>query len=311
MELIDPSRVPVFVLCGGLGTRIKEETQLIPKPMVLVGDRPVLWHVMNTYARHGFKRFVLCLGYKAEVIKSYFLHYSTLNSDFTVQLKANDVMVHSVYHQEDWQVTLAYTGEKTMTGARVARAAEKYLYGDEIFAVTYGDGLTDADLSTELAFHAAQGRVGTVLGVSPPSRFGRIVLSGNRVARFEEKPEFAGEWINGGYFFFRREFLPYLSKDESCVLERAPLVRLAEDGELAMYRHHGFWACMDTQRDMDHLNSLWNSGQAPWVKAAPLSRPHNGESRLSVGAKATAAGRTCRPRNGNGTTRETHMRSKA
>ena len=310
MEWIDPSRVPVFVLCGGLGTRIKEETQLLPKPMVLVGDRPILWHVMHTYAQHGFKRFVLCLGYKAEVIKSYFLHYSTLNSDFTVQLKANDVVVHSVYHEEDWQVTLAYTGLKTMTGARVARAAEKYLYGEELFAVTYGDGLTDADLSAELAFHMAQGRMGTVLGVSPPSRFGRIVLSGNRVARFEEKPEIAGEWINGGYFFFRREFLSYLSKDESCVLERAPLVRLAEDGGLAMYKHHGFWACMDTQRDMDQLNGLWNSGNAPWVKAGPQTQPPNGEARRSVGAKAMAAVRSCRSGNGHGLVRENRMRSK-
>jgi glucose-1-phosphate cytidylyltransferase len=258
-------QVPVFVLCGGLGTRLKEQTELVPKPMLPIGNRPILWHVMRTYAHHGFRRFVLCLGFKADVIKAYFLNYASMNSDFTVELKTNNVTVHSIDHDEDWQVTLTYTGEATMTGARVARAAAKYLGDAEHFAVTYGDGLTDADLQEEFSFHVEHGRVGTVLGVNPPSRFGELRTAGDLVAEFDEKPEFAENWINGGYFFFRRAFLSYLSADESCVLERAPLVALAGDGQLAIHRHSGYWACMDTQRDFDALNALWKQQRAPWA----------------------------------------------
>lgn len=266
---LQPSDIPVFVLCGGQGTRLKEETVRIPKPMVPIGSRPMLWHIMKTYAAHGFKNFVLCLGYKAEVIKSYFLNYSTMNSDFTVELQSNGMQVHSVDHDQDWRVTLAYTGETSMTGARIARAAERYLGSAEHFAVTYGDGVTDADLRDEMAVHLTKGKIGTVLGVNPPSRFGEIRTDDGEVIAFDEKPEFSDEWINGGYFFFRREFLSYLSRDESCVLEKTPLIRLAEDRQLSMYKHHGFWACMDTQRDVDHLNQIWASGKAPW--AAPMT----------------------------------------
>lgn len=260
-----PSDVPVFVLCGGFGTRLKEHTEFIPKPMVHVGHRPILWHIMHSYAHHGFKRFVLCCGYKAEVIKSYFLNYASMNSDFTVELKSNNVTVHSIDHEQDWEVTLAFTGDNTMTGGRVARAADRYLADAQHFAVTYGDGVTDANLHAEFQFHQEHDRIGTVLGVNPPSRFGQIRLDGHNVERFDEKPEFSDEWINGGYFYFNREFLPYLSADASCVLERAPLVRLAEDKQLAMYKHRGYWACMDTQRDLDQLNQLWSSGNAPWA----------------------------------------------
>lgn len=259
------SNVPVFVLCGGLGTRLREETDVRPKPMVPVGNRPILWHIMRTYAHHGFRRFILCLGYKAEVIKSYFINYSSMNSDFTVSLKSNNVTVHSVDHDQDWEVTLAFTGELTMTGARVAQAAAKYLGDASCFAVTYGDGVTDANLAEEFRFHGAQKRLGTVLGVNPPSRFGELKVAETRVEEFSEKPEFLDNWINGGYFFFQRDFLPYLSPEESCVLEREPLVRLARDGQLSMYKHRGFWACMDTQRDLEYLNKLWASGQAPWA----------------------------------------------
>jgi glucose-1-phosphate cytidylyltransferase len=262
---ISPAQIPVFVLCGGLGTRIKEETEYRPKPMVPVGNRPILWHIMRTYAHHGFRRFVLCLGYKAEVIKEYFLHYASLNSDFTVGLKANTVEVHSIDHDQDWEVTLANTGELTMTGGRVARATKRYLDGCEHFAVTYGDGLTDADLGAEFRFHLGNERLGTVLGVNPPSRFGELKIAASEVVEFDEKPEFTEKWINGGYFFFRHGFLEYLSVAEDCVLEREPLVRLARDGQLQMYRHTGFWACMDTQRDRDQLNSMLAAGAAPWV----------------------------------------------
>ena len=261
----ETSEVPVFVLCGGLGTRLREETDVRPKPMVPIGNHPILWHIMRSYSHFGFRRFVLCLGYKAEVIKSFFLNYSSMNSDFTVDLKTNNLTVHSVDHDQDWEVTLAFTGELTMTGGRVARAAARYLGDAKHLAVTYGDGLTDADLRKEFEFHCAHGKLGTVLGVNPPSRFGELKLRDERVIEFDEKPEFADSWINGGYFFFERGFLSYLSTDENSVLERAPLVRLARDGELSIHKHSGFWACMDTQRDRDYLNGLWESGDAPWV----------------------------------------------
>jgi glucose-1-phosphate cytidylyltransferase len=270
---IHPADVPVFILCGGQGTRLKEETVLVPKPMVPIGNRPILWHIMRTYSWHGFRHFILCLGYKAEVIKAYFLNYASMNSDFTVELKTNDVHVHSIDHDEDWRVTLAWTGERAMTGARVARAAGRYLGPAEHFAVTYGDGLTDADLLEEFETHLEAGRVGTVLGVNPPSRFGQIRTRDGEVTRFDEKPEFSDEWINGGYFFFRRDFLTYLDRDDGCVLEKTPLVRLADDHQLGLHQHRGFWACMDTQRDLDHLNQIWASGNAPWATPPAHAEP--------------------------------------
>lgn len=263
--------IPVFILCGGLGTRIKEETEFRPKPMVPIGNHPVLWHIMHIYRRHGFKKFILCSGFKSEVIKSYFLNYASMNSDFTVDLKSNSLTVHSIDHEEDWEVTVAYTGELTMTGGRLARAAEKYLGNATHAAVTYGDGLTNADLSAEFDFHMAHGKIGTVLGVNPPSRFGEIRLEENRVAEFAEKPEFSEKWINGGYFFFKRDFFTkYLTKNEECVLEKTPLVKLADDSQLNLFKHRGFWACMDTQRDRDELNKLWAKGEAPWAPQMPF-----------------------------------------
>jgi glucose-1-phosphate cytidylyltransferase len=232
--------------------------------MVPVGNHPILWHIMRTYAHHGFRKFILCLGYKAEVIKSYFLNYPTMNSDFTIELKTNDVEVHKIDHDQDWIVTLADTGALTMTGARVARAAAKYLGDAAHFAVTYGDGLTDADLAAEFQFHLDEGRIGTVLGVNPPSRFGELVLDRDQVIEFAEKPEFTDNWINGGYFLFKREVLRYLSVEENCVLEREPLIKLSRERQLTIRKHRGFWYAMDTQRDRDHLNKLWEAGQAPW-----------------------------------------------
>jgi glucose-1-phosphate cytidylyltransferase len=264
--MMQPADVPVFVLCGGLGTRLKEETEFRPKPMVPVGNDPILLHLMRLYSAHGFRQFVLCCGFRADVIKDYFLNYASLRSDFSVDLSANKVTLHSVDHKDDWTVTLADTGERTMTGGRVARAAAKYLNGRSEFAVTYGDGLADVDLGKELEFHLSHGKVGTVLGVNPPSRFGELKLSGDQVIEFAEKPKFSDEWINGGFFYFKDRFLDYLIEDESCVLERAPLVKLAQDGELSMYRHTGFWHCMDTQRDRDELNEMWNGGDAPWLR---------------------------------------------
>jgi glucose-1-phosphate cytidylyltransferase len=253
------------VLCGGQGTRFREETEFRPKPMIEIGGQPILWHIMQRYGAYGFDRFVLCMGYKHEVIRQYFLNFYAMNSDCTVNLGSNEVTVHSVSHSFDWNVTLAYTGKTAMTGARVARALDHYLGDAEHFAVTYGDGLTDADLSREFEFHRSHGRIGTVLGVNLPSRFGEFRMEGEDLIEFEEKPAMSDTWINGGYFFFRREFVDYLDQDDGCILERTPLSRLARDGELRVYRHAGFWKSMDTQRDRDELNALWQAGDAPWL----------------------------------------------
>lgn len=265
------SNTPVFILCGGLGTRIKEETQFLPKPMVPIGKHPILWHIMHLYSNWGFKKFILCTGFKSEVIKNYFLMYSSMHSDFTVDLRTNNLTVHSTHHEEDWEVTVAYTGEETMTGARLHIAANHYLHDDvEHAAVTYGDGLCNANFQDEFNYHQKHGKIGTILGVNPPSRFGEIRLEGDTVAEFNEKPQFPEKWINGGFFFFRRRFFTdYVQADPNCILEKAPLVQLAKDGELNMYKHRGFWACMDTQRDRDYLNDLWKNGKAPWAHKLP------------------------------------------
>lgn len=261
---MDPSNVPVFILAGGLGTRLKEHTEFRPKPMVELGGKPILWHIMRWYGKFGFRKFVICAGFKSEVIKDYFLNYDAMNSDFTVNLTDREVRYHGAHHEEHWEVTVAYTGETTMTGGRIGRAAARYLGDAEHFAVTYGDGVTDADLGAEFDFHRRHGKVGTVLAINPPSRFGELLTDGDEVTNFAEKPELSSTWINGGYFFFRRDFTRYLAEDESLVLEKEPLVKLATDRELQIYRHQKFWACMDTQRDRDELDELWKSGAAPW-----------------------------------------------
>jgi glucose-1-phosphate cytidylyltransferase len=259
------AEIPVFILCGGLGTRLKEMTDFRPKPMVPIGPDPILLHIMKHYSRFGFCKFILCMGYKSEIIRDYFLNFYARNSDVSIELKTNSIEVHSVDHSCDWKVTLAYTGELTMTGGRIARAAARYLGDAEHYAITYGDGLTDADLSAELDYHLSHGKIGTVLGVNPPSRFGEFRMEGKELVEFVEKPELHSAWINGGYFFFRRSFGQYLSPAEDCVLEREPLSKLARDGQLAVFQHRRFWACMDTQRDHEYLTKLWDSGDAPWI----------------------------------------------
>ncbi len=266
------ANIPVFILCGGLGTRFKEMTEFRPKPMIPLGREPILLHIMKYYGSFGFKKFILCMGYKSEVIREFFLNFYAMNSDATIELNTNAIEVHRVDHSCDWKVTLAYTGELTMTGGRIARAIARYLGNAEHFAVTYGDGLTDADLEAELAYHISHGKTGTVLGVNPPSRFGEFRMEGDELVEFVEKPEITSAWINGGYFFFRRSFERYLSPDDNCVLEQEPLSRLARDGELAVYRHNQFWACMDTQRDHEHLTALWESGRAPWARRTAALR---------------------------------------
>jgi len=246
--------------------RLKEETEFRPKPMVTIGERPILWHIMKSYSDFGFRKFVLALGFKGDVVKDYFLHYDVRNRDFTIDLATSDVTKELEGHDEDWTVTLVDTGEASMTGARVCRAVAKYLGDAEHFAVTYGDGVTDVDLSQEFEWHRAHGRIGTVLGVNAPSRFGEFEFDDSgQVTAFTEKPDALDAWINGGYFFFRREFLDYVSPDPRCVLEQEPLVKLAADGQLSMFKHPGFWACMDTQRDRQYLADLVANGEAPWM----------------------------------------------
>jgi len=265
MRHLPPEDVPVFLLCGGLGSRLGNAAADKPKPMIEIGDRPIVLHIMQCYARWGFRRFILCAGYRGEVLSSFFLNYSGIANDFTVDLATRSVFYHQSARAPDWEVTVAHTGLETMTGARIARAAARYLGDAEHFAVTYGDGLTDANLAEEYRFHVGHERVGTVLAVNPTSQFGQFHLGEGDIASFAEKPRMAEHWINGGFFFFRRRFLDYLSSDSNCVLEREPLARLTADGELKVYRHKGFWSCMDTIRDRDEMRALWESGAAPWI----------------------------------------------
>jgi glucose-1-phosphate cytidylyltransferase len=253
----------VVVLCGGLGTRLRDETEFRPKPMIEVGGRPLLWHIMKIYAHYGFNEFVLALGYKGESIRQYFLNYEAMTRDVTVRLgPPSQVTLHGGRAVEPWTVTLADTGASALTGARVKRV-ERYVDGPR-FMLTYGDGVADIDLGKLLAFHERHGRIGTVTGVRPPSRFGELVSSGTRVVEFSEKPSVSNGFINGGFFIFEREFFEYLSADDGCVLERDPLERLAKDGQLEMYPHDGYWQCMDTPRDLQHLSEAWQRPRPPW-----------------------------------------------
>lgn len=255
----------VVILCGGRGTRMGQETESTPKPMVpIAGERPILWHIMKIYSAYGFNDFVLCLGYKGDVIRSYFLNYSTFSSDFSVRLgEKAGVTLHNPC-SEDWTVTLVETGLDVMTGARLRRV-EQYIDGD-VFMMTYGDGVSNVDIKGLLAFHLAHGRAATVTGVLPPSRFGQLMADGDLVRDFIEKSERAAEpsFINGGFFVLNRAVFKYLSDDSRCTFEREPLQRLARDGELAVYRHEGYWQCMDTSRDLESLSAAWSAGKAPW-----------------------------------------------
>lgn len=256
---------PVLILCGGMGTRLREETEWKPKPLVEIGGKPILWHIMKIYAAHGLNNFILCLGYKGNLIRQYFLNYHLFNSDFTIGLGWQaGVKVLDARAVEDWRVTLVETGEATMTGGRVKRAA-RYVEGDELL-LTYGDGVCDVDIGKLLAFHRAHGKIGTVTGVRPSSRFGELVSESGRVVEFSEKPQIKEGSVNGGFFVFRKEFLELLPQDDACVLEGEPLERLSRAGELMVYKHEGFWQCMDTYRDFQLLNRLWDSGSAAWKK---------------------------------------------
>ncbi len=253
----------VVILAGGMGTRLAEETVARPKPMIEIGGRPILWHIMTIYAAHGLRDFVVACGFKGEMIKEYFHNFAIHNSDFTIDLRDGS---HEILDRReiDWRIGVIDTGRDTMTGGRVLRL-QKWI-GHEAFMVTYGDGLGDVDISALAAFHKAHGKLATVTAVRPPSRFGGLSLDGHAVKEFSEKPQTGEGWINGGFFVFEPGFFDYLDDDRS-ILERDPLERLAEEAQLMAYRHEGFWQPMDTLRERQMLEEMWASGEAPWMSA--------------------------------------------
>jgi glucose-1-phosphate cytidylyltransferase len=257
----------VILFCGGKGTRLREETEFKPKPMVEIGNVPIIWHIMQRYARYGYREFVLPLGYRGEMLKQYFHDYRMRNADFTVHLGSGQVFMHRNAGEADWAVTLCDTGEDTEKGARIKRVARHL--GEGPFMAAYGDGVADMDIAALVAFHKAQGKMATFTGVRMPSRFGTVTTNERgEIESWQEKPVL-DQFTNCGFFVFEPEFMAYLSEDASCDLEKEPLERLAREGQLAMYRHEGFWQCMDTLRDYQLLNSIWESGRAPWTIYSP------------------------------------------
>jgi len=253
---------PVVILCGGRGTRLKEETEWRPKPMVSIGERPILWHIMKIYAHYGFNNFILCLGYKGEMIKDFFLNYNMRNSDICVELGSKKITKLTNGHAEDnWSVTLVDTGLEAMTGGRL-KIASQYIKTDD-FLLTYGDGVANVDINALVEFHQQQGKLGTVTAVRPSSRYGEIAIQNGIAVDFIEKPQTHEGWINGGFFVLNRKVLDLIAGEET-IFEKEPMHKLVKMGELAVYQHDGFWQCMDTYREMEMLNNLWHSHQAPW-----------------------------------------------
>jgi glucose-1-phosphate cytidylyltransferase len=250
----------IVILAGGLGTRLAEETEIKPKPMVEIGERPILWHIMKQYAAYGFNEFCIALGYKGAEIKRYFIEYKDLDGSMTLSLRDRRILSHD-RHAEDWTLHFIETGLNTMTGGRVKRVEP--MLRDGTFMLTYGDGVSNVPLNKLLEFHKAHGKLATVTAVRPPARFGGMEFEGDRVTRFTEKPQVGEGWINGGFFVFEPAVLEYIEGDAT-TLEREPLERLANDKQLMAYRHDGFWQCMDTLRDKRLLEGLWNEGHAPW-----------------------------------------------
>jgi glucose-1-phosphate cytidylyltransferase len=250
------------ILAGGLGTRLSEETSLKPKPMVEIGEFPILWHIMKIYEKYQHTDFVVALGYKSEVIKQYFIDYQTSRSDFNINLSTGNLKYLNSNLSENWNISLINTGLNTLTGGRLLRLREHI---NSTFMLTYGDGVADIDISKLIKFHKSHGKIATVTAVRPRSRFGGIVLDGNEVKSFEEKPLEAGNWVNGGFFVFEPSIFEYIT-DDSSILERKPLEQLASEGQLMCFKHEGFWQCMDTLRDKNYLNELYNQSQAAWLK---------------------------------------------
>jgi glucose-1-phosphate cytidylyltransferase len=257
----DEGKMKAVILAGGRGTRISEETLMRPKPMVELGGKPILWHIMKIYSHYGINDFVICVGYKGYLIKEFFANYQLHSSDVTIDFRSGTTTIHHSV-MEPWTVTLVETGEDTMTGGRLARV-RRYVENEEAFCFTYGDGLTNANLRDEIAFHRERGLLATVLAIQPPGRFGQLTLSEQKIVGFNEKPEGDGAWINGGYFILSPKVIDYVAGDE-IVWERQPVERLAAEGQLAAYLHRGFWQPMDTLRDKEALEALWAADRAPW-----------------------------------------------
>ncbi|WP_342597482.1 glucose-1-phosphate cytidylyltransferase [Cyanobacterium aponinum UTEX 3222] len=258
-------QIPVAILCGGKGTRLKEETEFRPKPMVMVGDRPMIWHIMKTYSSYGFTNFMLCLGYKGDMIREYFINYDWNHSDILLELGQQKIThLDNGHDEENWKIWLINTGQETMTGGRLKRL-KTYLdkTGSDIFMATYGDGVANIDLNQLLAYHQSHGKLATVSAVRPPSRFGELQIENNLVTSFKEKPQTSDGWINGGYMVLHKKVLDLIDNDDT-VFEAEPLKILADKGELAVYHHEGFWQCMDTYRELELLKSLYEKGEAPW-----------------------------------------------
>lgn len=254
----------VVLLAGGYGTRISEETDLKPKPMVEIGGKPILWHIMKMYSNYGHNEFIILLGYKSYYIKEYFANYFLHQNDITIDLKTNQMKVHN-NESEPWTVSLIETGMDTMTGGRIKRA-QSYI-GNDTFLLTYGDGVADIDINATIKTHKKHGKTLTITAIQPEARFGNLDIddvSGGSIKSFIEKPRTEGGWINGGFFVCESKIFDYLSEDESCIFEQLPLQNLAKDKELFAYKHYGFWQCMDTLRDNQKLNKLWNENKAPW-----------------------------------------------
>jgi glucose-1-phosphate cytidylyltransferase len=250
-----------IILAGGFGSRLSEETILRPKPMIEVGGKPILWHIMNIYAVYGVDEFIIALGYKAEIIKDYFLNFYALNNDITVDLSSGETIIHDG-NQPKWKIHLVDTGLYTQTGGRLKRL-QKWIGDDETFMFTYGDGVADIDIKALLEFHLSHGKLATVSTVRFPERFGRIAFEGDRVVEFFEKPQSSPGWINGGFFVLNARAIEYVDSDET-IWERDAVERLARDGQLMGYRHYGFWSCMDTLKEKNYLEELWASGKPPW-----------------------------------------------
>jgi glucose-1-phosphate cytidylyltransferase len=267
MTVMDRPDIPVVILCGGMGTRLREASEKLPKPLVDIGGKPILWHIMKLYGNAGFRRFVLCLGYKGDLVKRWFLDYRASTSDFTLHMAdGHRQEFHNSHGDENWEVTFAETGLLSGTGARLRRVAP-YLDGCQTFLATYGDGIGDIDFDALLTTHDEGGRTGTVTGVRPSSRYGEMHVdeAAGCVTEFNEKPTRADGWVSGGFFVFERSFVDdYLDDDPELLLERRPLQQLAADNQLSVHRHEGFWMGMDTFRDWTELNALWDAGEAPW-----------------------------------------------
>ncbi len=251
------------ILAGGLGTRLSEETAIKPKPMVEIGGKPILWHILKSYSSHGINDFIICCGYKGYIIKEFFANYFLHTSDITFDIKNNSMKVHQQY-AEPWKVTLVDTGENTMTGGRLKRI-KNFVQDEDAFCFTYGDGVSNIDISQSVSFHKAHGKLGTMTAVQPPGRFGAIDIDGQRIVSFKEKPQGDGNWINGGYFVLSPKVIDYITSDNT-IWEREPMENLARDNQIDAFHHHGFWQPMDTLRDRLLLEELWEGGQAPWKK---------------------------------------------